>query len=205
MILATTVYIHKMRFNEWLALQESEQIVTPNDGFQPVPVTQPQLPDAKKVMYTACVLQKYAQTTLVTEVRRWMFENIGSDIPKDWIIRAHHMTVKFQPRQSDIEAIASLLGKEVELQVTDFAKDDHGIAVVVKPKTNFPLGNAIPHVTVAHSRDVGPVYSNTLLADRKNWIPVTQENLDLLSEMCCVLRDNVSTIPQIVNPASPTL
>ena len=57
-----------MKFNEWIILRESEQIVTPAET-SPVPVTQPQLPDAKKVMYVACVLHKYSQTALVTAMQ----------------------------------------------------------------------------------------------------------------------------------------
>lgn len=193
----------KLKFNDWLTLIESEQIVTPA-GNTPTPVTQPQLPDAKKVMYTACVLHKYSQTTLVSVMQKLMFEATGSGIPKWWMVRAHHMTVKFNPRQSDIEAVASMLGKEVELQVTDWAHDEYGIAVVVKPKGSFPLGSDVSHVTVAHSKDVGAVYSNTLLADRSKWIPF-EVPMSLNSELVCVLKDNISTIPQLVNPASATL
>lgn len=191
-----------MKFNEWLILRESEQIVTP-DNDKPIPVTQQQLPDAKKVMYTACVLHKYSQTNLVSAIQKLMFEATGSGIPNGWIIRAHHMTVKFRPKQADIEAISFLLGKEVELNVTDWAYDDYGIACVVKPKASIPLANDVPHVTIAHSKDVGAVYSNTLLADRKKWKPLPLMPLD--AELCCVLHDNVSTIPSLVNPASPTL
>lgn len=193
----------KLKFGEWLTLVESEQIVTPGETA-PIPVTQPQLPDAKKVMYTACVLHKYSQTSLVTAIQKMMYEQTGSGIPKGWTVRAHHMTVKFGPRQADIEAISSFLGKEVELQVTDWAHDNFGIAVAVKPKASFPLGNDVPHVTIAHSKDVGAVYSNTLLADRSKWLPF-EGSMVLSSELVCVLKDNISTVPQLVNPASPTL
>ena len=199
-MIAGIVYILKMNFAEWLTMIESEQNVNPS----PVPVTQPQLPDAKKVMYTACVLNKFSQTTLITAVRKWLFESTGSDMPKGWIGRAHHMTVKFSPRQSDIEAIASMLGKEVDLDVTDWAHDEFGIAVAVRPKVALPLANAVPHVTIAHSRDVGAVYSNTLLADRSKWNPVTDQSVVLQTELVCVLKDNVTLVPSMVNPASPS-
>lgn len=191
----------KLNFTEWL--MENEQIVT-SPATPPTPVAQPQLPNAKQVMYTACVLHKYSQTTLVSAVRKWLFEKTGSDIPRGWIVRAHHMTVKFSPRQADIEAIAPMLGKEVDLQVMAWAHDEFGVAVAVKAQAALPLANDVPHVTVAHSREVGAVYSNTLLADHSKWIAL-EVPLDLKSELCCVLRDNVSTIPQLVNPASPTL
>lgn len=200
MILAGIVYISNMKFNQWLTLRESEQNVNP----APTPVTQPELPDARKVMYTACVLNKFSQTSLITAVRRWLFEATGSDMPKGWIGRAHHMTVKFAPKQADIEAIASMLGKDVELDVTDWAHDEFGIAVAVKPKVGLPLANAVPHVTIAHSRDVGAVYSNTLLADRSKWSPVTDQHVSLQTELVCVLKDNVTLVPSMVNPASPS-
>ena len=163
-----------------------------------------QLPDAKSVMYTACVLQKYSQTNLLAAVQKWMFETTGSGIQKGWITRAHHMTVKFNPRQSDIEAVRNFLGQEVELQITDWAVDDYGIACVVKSKVALPLANEVPHITIAHSRNVGAVYSNTLLADRSKWNPV-EVPISVNSEMVCVLRDNMTMIPQPVNAAAQTV
>ena len=180
---------NKLKFKQWL---ENQQDLTDT----------PQ-PDATKILYTAAVLHKYSQQTLVDTITKLMFETVGSGIPPNWIIRAHHMTIKYAPKQSDIEALKPLLGKEVELQVTYWAQDDHGIAVVVHPKTALPTTNAVNHITVAHSRDVGAVYSNTLLADKSKWI--RSKNITLNSEIACVLRDNVTTIPVLINPASPSL
>lgn len=182
------VYNVKMEFREWLV----ENMI-----------------DAKRVAYTACVLHKFSQKALVEKMRKLMFETVGSDIPEDWIIRAHHMTIKFAPNQSDIDVIAPLLGKEMPLEITDWALDDYCVAVVVKPKVALS-GVKIPHITVAHSRDVRPIHSNTLLAHKASWMSLDgvaaplAELGELNSEVACVLRDQTSTYPELLNPATPT-
>ena len=61
-------------------------------------------------------------------------------------------------------------GKEVELTVINRAYDDQGIAVVVRPSISLPfVETQVPHITVAHSMMVNPVYSNSLLANHEKW------------------------------------
>ncbi len=146
-----------MKFSQWIMLQETD------------------LPD--NILYTACVLHRNSQQYLIGLVDKWMFENTGSGIPRQgWTMRAHHMTIKFRPRQIDLEAVASLFGEEVSLTVTALAWDEYCIAVSVHPGKVLPLGQ-VPHITIAHSRDVGPVYSNTLLADKSKWKAVSSPEL----------------------------
>jgi len=123
-------------------------------------------------LYTAAVLHKFSQDRLLGDARKWMLEYSGHDIPADWIIRTHHMTIKFKPSQADIDSIKQFLGKEVTLKVTNFAFDNYGAAVTVE--SNLPVSNAIPHITIAHSKEVGAVYSNQLLADKSKWHPIKQ-------------------------------
>jgi hypothetical protein len=168
-----------MRFAEWLQIRESEQIVQQPSLEAP----QLQLPDAKQVMYTAAVLHKNSQDQLVALVRKLMMEDAGTDVPKGWIGRAHHMTIKFKPKQADLSTLQPWWGKEVNLLVTDWAHDDFGVAVVVE--SSLPVANSVPHVTVGHSRDVGAVYSNTLLANKSVWKPV-EAAPTLLALVCAV-------------------
>lgn len=167
-MLQVTLYNLNMRFTEWLHIRESEQIVTKPTVETP----QLQLPDASQVVYTAAVLDRPSQDTLVSLIHRLMMETTGS-IPQGWTGRAHHMTIKFRPTNDDIRALAGKLGNKdgVELKVTDWAVDEYGVAVVVTT-AGLPVTNGVPHVTIAHSKDVGAVYSNTLLADRSKWKPL---------------------------------
>jgi hypothetical protein len=161
-----------MRFSQWMVLREETSI------------------DAQDILYTACVLHRNSQHYLVNLVDKWMFEHTGSGISRQgWIIRTHHMTIKFKPKQADLEAITPLLGEEVELIVTDIAYDDYGIAVKVYPKKALPIGQ-IPHITIAHSHDVSPVYSNALMADKTKWKSVN-EPVTVVSYLVGVSGDRV--------------
>lgn len=177
-----------MKFSEWVLLKESEQVQ--------------QLPTPKDILYTCAVLERATQSNLIGYVRRWMFEASGHDIPKGWIGRCHHMTIKFKPKQADIMALANYFGKKIELTVTDFAFDDFGIALVVKPTIALQIGQQ-PHITVAHSPEVGAVYSNTLLADKSKWRPV-HENLQIPALVVGIKSDNVSTWPDLPEPLAAT-
>ncbi len=177
-----------MNFKLWL--EESEP-----------PVQASQDINANQVLYTACVLDKISQNYLIAEVEKLMIETLGSGIPRrEWMVRAHHMTIKFRPNQADIESIQDLLGQEVNLLVTDWAVDTHAVAVVVKPQTSLPTA-AIPHITVGHSRDVGPAYSNTLLAQKIKWHRVSKP-ITLRSYVVCVTQYGI--VPEVVNLASET-
>lgn len=156
-----------MRFTEWLTMRENEQILEKT------------MPDAKQILYTAAVLHKNSQDHLIALMHKLMMETKGTSLPKGWIGRAHHMTIKFRPKQADIEALSQMWGKEVNLMITDWAYDDFGVAVVAHAQSVLgkllPVANAVPHITVAHSRDVGAVYSNTILANRSRWQPIRNE------------------------------
>lgn len=162
-----------MRFSQWL--HESDNMT----------------PDAKGISYTACVLHRNSQDYILSQVEKWMVEATGHGIPTGWTRRAHHMTVKFKPNQTDIATVMPFMGEEVILTVTNWAFDDYGIALVVKPDKNLPI-KQIPHVTVAHARSVGAVYSNTLLTDKSKWRPASAE---LTSYMLGVNNDQISVTP----------
>ena len=75
-------------------------------------------------------------------------------------IKAHHMTIVFSPSK---EVAAKLpLGEEFELKVIGYAEDDNAQAVVVD--CALPSNNAIKHITISHTSETKPVYSNELLS-----------------------------------------
>lgn len=122
-------------------------------------------PDAKTIAYTGCVLFKQDQTHLLNECRHLYLEATGTHLPVGWIVRCHHMTVKFKPSQQDLNN--QFFGENVELTINQYAIDPYAMAVVAKPTVALPESNAISHITIAHSKEVGAVYSNQLLSIAK--------------------------------------
>jgi hypothetical protein len=108
------------------------------------------------VSYSAVVLDKQSRNKLI--------EYFKSIIPLEYEIIADHMTLNMGPIDPQFQ---DDLGKEVELTVTDFAKDDKVIAVGVK---GYPTKDSKPHITLAVNREAGgkPYMSNKLT----NWQPI---------------------------------
>lgn len=159
------------------------------------------LPDARQFSYIACVLDLLSQQHLEAATKKWFFEKLGHGMPPDWTWRAHHMTVLYRkggPLTQDLETYRQFFGQDVKLIVTGIAADDNCVAVKVRPNQNIPLQNANPHVTVAHSRSVGPEYSNTLLMNNRD---VQQfEITELNSVFAAVKKDQKSIWPEKAFP-----
>lgn len=151
-----------MKFTEFVQNKMSEQPI-----------------DVKDVSYTACVLHKIAQQELLAQAEHILMEAEGISLRRPgWLIKAHHMTVlPPQPSQGDITAAMPYFGKEVQLTVTNWAADQFGFAVVVRPDMALPIKMAVPHITIAHSKDVGAKYSNSLLMSKLKWNPVKEFTL----------------------------
>ena len=160
---------------------------------------EPRLPDVRRVLYIGCVLHRLSQQALISHAQRWFMETSGRNLPENWIKRAHHMTVKFKPSQTDLDALSPLLGQIVPLEVVGLAADEFATAALVQPGKNLPLMQGSPHITIAHSREVMPVYSNTLVSNPSKISQVAP--LTLESELVCVLQHN-TLFPPLVNPAT---
>lgn len=111
--------------------------------------------------YLACVLTRKGQKDLHDGVNAiigqfWELKNI----PPNWSVVCHHMTVNFNPTQKDFEANETIFSRQIELQVTGLAINENACAVVIQSPV---MVHAKPHITVAHSRNVSLVYSNELL------------------------------------------
>lgn len=107
-------------------------------------------------MYTALVLTDESQNELRNHFR--------DNIPNGWDVKCHHMTVNMGLAAHG--PAAELLGKEFDLEVVAFAKDQNCAAVSVE--TVVPSNNAVKHITVAVNVKGGgkPKHSN----DLKEWI-----------------------------------
>jgi len=155
------------------------------------------LPDARQFSYIGCVLDLMSQEHLEGFAKKWSFEKLGHSIPPDWTYRAHHMTVLFRQGglvMQDLETYRDLFGQDIQLAVTAIAADDNCLAVVVKPNKSFPMQNSQPHITVAHSKSVSPVYSNNLLMDRNKIHQVNPVSLN--SVFAAVKKDQKSIWPE---------
>lgn len=171
-----------MKFAQWFAEMDQQQ----------------PLPDPRQFSYLACVLDLMSQNHLEPMAEKWSMEKLGHGIPPNWRWRAHHMTV-LPPRSGglqtqDLEAYKAFFGEIVRLHVTAIAADDKCIAITVRADpANFKIVPAIPHITIAHSNDVSPVYSNNLLMDRNKIHPL--EGTELLSTFVAVKKNQSDVWP----------
>jgi hypothetical protein len=92
------------------------------------------------------------------------------EIPNDWSLYAHHMTIAFGKEAKQwANNNKDLVGHNYLLQVNGVYYDDRVIAVTVIPPKDTPsdlkvfLRAKIPHITIATSPDTKPVYSNEML------------------------------------------
>lgn len=108
------------------------------------------------ISYSAVVLDDKSRTTLLNHLQ--------SNIPQDWEIIAHHMTINMGELDSQYE---KYLGMKVNLKVTHIGFSDLVMAVGVQ---GFGTVNKVPHITIAVNRKEGgkPFMSNKIT----NWKPV---------------------------------
>lgn len=98
-----------------------------------------------------------------TALLRWWSTHVGKVLPVPY---AHHMTIKFRPADSDLDALH--VGAPVGLHIVGFADDGQVQAVAVEP-IGVHSTSPVPHVTVA-TNGTPPVKSNELLA--RGYVPV---------------------------------
>ncbi|MDA3779566.1 MAG: hypothetical protein PF487_04980, partial [Bacteroidales bacterium] len=115
--------------------------------------------EVKKVSYSGVVLDDKSKTSLIK-----VFQ---STIPEGWEIIAHHMTIKLGALEDGSQEKQDMEdGKDIHLNVSDYAIDDKVMAVGVK---GYPSTNTKPHITIAVNRAEGgkPYLSNKLTDWRK--------------------------------------
>jgi tRNA nucleotidyltransferase/poly(A) polymerase len=107
----------------------------------------------KRVRYSAVVLDERSRQRLI--------ERFRNEIPEDWEVIAHHMTINMGELSPEF---IKFNGMSVRLSVNDIAKDDNVIAVGV---SGFESKNVKPHITLAVNKQGGgkPKDSNNLT----NW------------------------------------
>lgn len=108
---------------------------------------------AKGKPYAAVFLDDSSQRRLIA----WWHDRVGIPLLGD--LKAHHMTLKFDPSDDDVRSFP--IGSEGQLQVVGYAADERGQAVLVR--SNVRSHNQFPHVTVAVAPGTDAYYSNELL------------------------------------------
>lgn len=97
----------------------------------------------------------YSCVLLDTASRTKLLSMIGGEIPTDWKVIAHHMTIKLGELKDKSE-----IGKNVVLTVTDLGMSEMAMAVKV---SGYETTNEIAHITVAINPNGGkPVMSNQI-------------------------------------------
>lgn len=80
-------------------------------------------------------------------------------------VKAHHLTVAYDPDTAFLERYRAKEGQTVQLSVIGHSADERGQAVAVAG----PSTNMVPHVTISVAPGTDAVYSNELLD--KGWEP----------------------------------
>jgi NEDD4-binding protein 2 len=120
--------------------------------------------ESKDMYKTSDVL--YSCVLLDNGSKNRLLDRFALDIPTDWKIFAHHMTITLGEMKDKSD-----LGKEVILRVTKIGLSEMAMAVQVE---GYPSKNEIPHVTIAINPDGGkPKDSNQIT----KWQDVKQFNI----------------------------
>ncbi|MFW6247141.1 MAG: CCA tRNA nucleotidyltransferase [bacterium] len=116
----------------------------------------------KPIQYSGVILDESSRQRLLRAIKM-----MGIEIPEDWEIIAHHVTIAFAKKiPNEFERMNAHLGLNIGFTAVSVAMDDKVIAVGVDGVESL---NEKPHVTIAVNRKAGakPQMSNELT----NWIP----------------------------------
>ena len=106
----------------------------------------------------------YSCVVLDDKSRSMLLEHLSNNIPNNFEIIAHHMTINMGELEPEMK---HMISDKVTLKVTKIGISELALAVAVE---GFPSKNDIPHITVAVNRKDGgkPFDSNKIT----NWQPV---------------------------------
>lgn len=108
----------------------------------------------RKLLYSAVVLTNKGKSVLLSKINELI------NIPDDWKIFAHHMTIQFGKSLEDY-GLADDENKIITLTVKSIGISDKNIAVEVD---GYKSHNEIPHITIAVNVNEGgkPFMSNNI-------------------------------------------
>jgi len=115
------------------------------------------------IQYSGVILEESSRQRILRAINI-----MGIEIPDDWEIIAHHVTIAFAQKIPDeFTRMNMYLGGKLDFTAETVAMDDMVIAVGVSGVESL---NKQPHITIAVNRNAGakPAMSNNLT----NWIPL---------------------------------
>lgn len=80
-----------------------------------------------------------------------------------------HVTLKYKPREVDMDHYGPIIGRRYRIKVDRLVYDEKAQVIPVDRLDlgNLVSDNQVPHITVACSNGVQPVYSNELILSGK--------------------------------------
>lgn len=115
------------------------------------PLTLKKILEAKDMEKPKKVKVLYSAIVLTDESRDRLIESVYDEIPTDWSLFAHHMTIIFGKELP--ETLKPMLGQSVELIANKFGRNDMAMSVLV---TGFnSINDKPPHVTIAANTKAG--------------------------------------------------
>jgi len=116
----------------------------------------------RKALYTGLFLDDKSQMRVICIIKR----HIGQTLS---VHKANHLTLKFKPDPDEVKALP--IGTEITFEAIGYGADQKAQAVLCAVPHNLHCDNKHPHVTIALSPNIPPVYSNDLLARETFFLP----------------------------------
>lgn len=134
--------------------------------------------------YEIITTREYAKINKKNKVLFWAIDVGQIEKKIDWLIthpdytavNRNHITLAYQT-DAEFELIDSMytVGQILKIHVNSLAFDEKAVALMVEK--DFFGHNEIPHITLALKDGIKPVYSNTMLQNNPNIIPMKMEIL----------------------------
>lgn len=108
---------------------------------------------------------QYSGIFIEDSLKNKILEEAKINIPRDWKIYLHHMTINLGGLKEENKA---LLGKESTLTCTELGFSKELQVMAFKVETNIPSSNKIKHITIAVGEESEPYLSNKI----EYWTPL---------------------------------
>lgn len=110
----------------------------------------------------------YNAIILTQESQNKLLEYFADTIPKDWTVKAHHVTISMGNPPKEFE---DLLDEKISITIKGYGKNDRAIATYVKINhETLQSKNKIPHITLAINSNEGATAKES--NDIENWNPI---------------------------------
>jgi len=109
-----------------------------------------------RVIFTQAVIDQAARDKIMSLGSVYLGQPFG-------IIKAHHMTINYRPTIDEYNSLN--YGDKTTIYAVGAVGDNNCQAILIE--TTLPVANKHPHITLSHTLDVTPKYSNELIENGK--------------------------------------